>query len=220
MEVSTGGLDLKLVTEASYGTDNIKETIISYSDNFTKLEKALKESVTAPSLIPLGQEYDTGVIFWNGAPSTGSYIGWVNTLKGLQVNPWQPKTEVKIGDKVKSIPTNGNYYTCISEGRTVALQPVFYVGAGVEFSDASSAVLWKPNYNYEVNDIVVQTDGSKIFYYICETAGYTNSVEPSWTITPIGSTLIDGSVVWRKEKAVIWKQAGNTAEFRPFGKID
>lgn len=220
MEISKGGLDLKLVTEVSYDNDNIKETILEYSENFTKLEDAVKDSVTSPTLIPIGITYKIGHILWNAVPSMGGYIGWVNTSEGEQLNIWQSKKAYAVGEKIKGTLSNNNAYTCISDGVSVAIPPSFPIGEGTEFSDASGASVWKPNYNYELNDIVIQTDGSKIFYYICETAGYTNSNEPSWALTSIGSTLIDGSTVWRKEKAIIWKQTGKTSVFRPFGKIE
>ena len=219
MEQTTGGLNLSITTADTIEADDIKNTIVKYSENFVSLEKYLKSSASSPSLIPVAVSIERGKIVWNSTPSVGSHVGWVNIRDGQLVNPWEPKQDYSLGDKVKPPTDNGNVYECIIAGRSMVKTPTFLIGNGVEFYDANGGV-WMSNFNYQVNDVVFSTDGSKNFYYICETAGYSSLTEPTWNTTPSGSTLIDGSVVWRKEQTVRWRQSGGSAEFRPFGKIE
>ena len=219
MEKSKGGLTLDIVTNGTFDSDDIKDTIIGYGENFLAIEKYLRESTNTPESLAIGQDVPKGKIMWNENPVIGSYIGWVNTREGKHAPSWKPRTNYSVGQEIKATPDNGNIYRCVTAGRSMINTPTFNVGNGVEFHDANG-YKWLPNYNYNVNDVVFAVNGSKLFYYVCETAGITNVTEPSWSSVLSGSTVIDGSVVWRKEATVKWKQVGISSEFRPFGKIE
>lgn len=219
MEKSKGGLDLDIVTNATFDNDDIKETILNYSENFKTIEKQLKENTTTPDSIANGQVIEKGKLIWNSNPVIGGYVGWVNIREGKHSPTWKPRTAYTVGQEIKAKPDNGNIYSCVTAGRSMVNSPTFLVGNGVEFYDANGNK-WFPNYNYQVNDVVFAVNGSKLFYYICETAGITDKAEPIWSGVLSGNTVIDGSVVWRKEATVKWKQVGASAEFRPFGKVE
>ena len=218
MEV-TKELGLKITSNTTFESDDIKETIVGYGENFKKIEKHLTESTIEPDSIATGQFFEKGKILWNTAPTIGDYVGWVNIREGYHATLWQPREYYTIGERIRAVPDNGNVYECVSAGRSMAKTPNFLMGEKAEFNDVNGNV-WYPNYNYQVNDVVFATNGGKLFYYICETAGYTDSSEPSWTNVANGTTVIDGSVVWRKEATVKWKQVEKSCEFRPFGKIE
>ena len=219
MEKTTGGLELDIVTNTTFDTDDIQETIVSYGQNFAKLENQLKVETSRPDDIEFGQHVEIGKKLWNSNPNVGDYVGWVNIREGKHCPAWKPKEHYTVGQEIRATPDNGNVYKCVSAGRSMIKNPTFLLGNGVEFYDAVGNK-WFPSYNYEVNDVVFALNGSKLFYYICETAGITDTSEPDWTSVLQGTTVIDGSVVWRKEANVKWKQIGTSADFRPFGKIE
>lgn len=219
MEKSTGGLGLDIVTNATFEDDDIKDTILGYSQNFLTIEKQLLEATSSPDKLAFGQQVPLGKIIWNDTPVDNGYVGWINIRIGKHAPQWQPKKQYTVGEEIRALTDNGNVYRCVTEGRSMAIEPTYLIGNGVEFYDANGSK-WYPNYNYQVNDVVFAVNGSKLFYYICETAGITSSTEPSWSSVLKGSTVIDGSVVWRKEATVKWKQVAKSAKFRPFGKIE
>lgn len=216
---NTKELSLKITTNASFGNDDIKDTIVNYGENFKKIEKHLTESTARPDSMATGQFFESGKILWNQSPAIGDYVGWVNLRDGYHAPLWQPKKNYTTGEQVRAVPDNGNVYECVTAGRSMATNPTFLLGNNVEFYDANGAS-WRPNYNYQVNDVVFAINGSKLFYYICETAGITGVGEPSWASIAKGTTLIDGSVVWRKEATIKWKQVAVASNFRPFGKVE
>lgn len=219
MDTSTGGLNLKITSSTSFDTDDIKDTIVNYGKNFLDVEKYLRGSYSTPEDVADGNVYEKGRILWNRDPVIGSYVGWVNTRTGTHAPNWKPKQEYLVGSQIKAIPDNGNVYTCTVAGKSMPNNPTFLVGVGIEFYDAVGNS-WFPSYVYNVGDVVFASSGSKIFYYTCETAGITSGTEPSWSTIPVGGTRIDGSVVWRKENTIRWKQSGISAGFRPFGKVE
>lgn len=216
---TTSILQLKITTESSFASDDIKETITEYGNNFKKLESLTSEVTGDIENIDNGRFFQRGFKIWNSLPIIGDYVGWVNTREGVFAKSWKPLTNYSQGQLVTSISNNGKIYECVSAGRSSKDEPNFLTGNGVEFNDASGEQ-WVSEKNYNVDDIVFPTNGSKLFYYICETAGMSDSIEPDWDLISTGTTNLDGSVVWRKEKTIRWKQVGTSANFRPFGKID
>lgn len=216
---TTDKLDLKMTTTLTYDSDDIKETIVEYGSNFEKIENTLADSIEDISDLALGRYYNHGKKLWNEFPQLGEYIGWVNLREGFHALEWQPLKKYSLGNTIRANPDNGNIYECISDGRTMNRIPTFLMSNGVEFNDANGNS-WTPQRNYEVDDVAFPVDGGKLFYYICETAGLSSTTEPDWDSIATGVTLIDGSVVWRKEKTVRWKQIDTSCNFRPFGKIE
>lgn len=216
---NTSEMNLIITTEATFDSDDIKDTIVGYGENFKKIEKHLTEKTNSPELLAVGQYFSKGKMILNQNPNIGDYVGWVNTRNGLHAPSWTPKTNYTIGATIKANPDNGFVYQCVTAGRSMFNNPVFLQGDGVEFYDANGNN-WIESYNYQVNDVVFATNGSKLFYYICETAGISDVSEPSWSSINSGTTVIDGSVVWRKEANIKWKQIDNACDFRPFGKIE
>lgn len=213
-----GNLDLKVVTETTILTDGIKETLIEYGNNFKKLDYDGLESGKNEEDMVVGSEYALGKKVWNAMPTIGDYVGWVNIRKGVYAPEWKPLKTYTTDSLIRAVPDNGNVYKCITEGRSMNKKPTFLTNPNVEFYDANGNK-WMPQYNYEVDDVVFSTDGSVVFYYICETAGISSMEEPDWNLISSGTTLIDGSVTWRKEKTVKWKQVNTSSNFRPFGEI-
>ncbi|MEK4025523.1 hypothetical protein [Sporosarcina sp. FSL W7-1283] len=216
---STNKLHLKIVTENSFEEDDIEQTIIEYGKNFGKLEYESADSGSNIEDLKAGHEYMLGKKVWNSHPISGGHIGWVNLRKGIYAPEWKPLKNFMENDIIRAFPDNGNIYKCITAGKTMARTPSFLTNASVEFYDANGNK-WIPNYNYEVNDVVFSLDNSVVFYYICETAGFSATEEPDWNKVANGTTVIDGSVTWRKERTVKWKQVGTSSNFKPFGKIE
>ncbi|WP_107838613.1 hypothetical protein [Metasolibacillus meyeri] len=217
MEI-TNDLGLKIVTENTFEEDDIKETIISYGSNFKIIETALEKKANSIDNIDT-DTYKIGQVIWNSTPSINTYIGWVATRNGVHAAHWKTKREYMIGDLVRASPDNGYIYECVVDGKSSVTPPSFLSGLNQEFYDAQGAD-WRTTYNYQVGDVVFSTNGSRLFYYVCETAGISGVTEPSWSGVQNNTTLIDGSVVWRKAKTIRWKAVNYSCEFRPFGKID
>ena len=214
----TNDLKLKIVTENTFETDDIQETVIAYGNNFKIIEHALEKKANSIDKINSGT-YKIGQIVWNGSPSVNTYVGWVTTRDGVHAEHWKAKKEYITGDLVRALPDTGYIYECVVDGKSSVAPPSFLNGMNQEFYDASGAE-WRASYNYQVGDVVFSTNGSKLFYYICETAGISGLTEPLWSSVQNNTTLIDGSAVWRKAKTIKWKTVNNSCEFRPFGKID
>ena len=216
---TTDKLNLKITTPLTFDLDDIKTTITEYGNNFEKLEIATADSIGEITDLISGRLYKYGKRLWDDTPLLGGYIGWVNIREGVHALEWQQLKNYSIDNLIRAFPDNGNVYKCVSDGRSMKNTPTFLTSAGSEFYDANGN-LWMEEFNYEVDDVVFSTDGSKLFYFICETSGLSSTLEPNWNTTPVGTTLIDGSVVWRKEKTVKWKQVNASCNFRPFGKIE
>ncbi len=216
---TTKKLGLKVLSASSFPNEDGEETIVGYSDNFRKLEYILADDVADKEQLEIGHRYELSKKIWNSLPSVGSYVGWINVREGVYAPKWFPLKQYSIGDLVRAVPDNSKIYKCITDGRSMNRTPIFLTNNNVEFYDANGNP-WMPNYNYEVDDVVFATDGSFIFYYICETAGLSSALEPDWSSIGTGITTIDGSVVWRKEKTVKWKQVDTSCNFQPFGKIE
>ena len=58
----------------------------------------------------------------------------------------------------------------------------------------STAATWVKDTEYSLNDMIIPVTPNN-YYYICTTAGTSNSSEPTWT-TDIGDTISDNDVVW------------------------
>lgn len=218
METSKN-LSLNIVTTTSIKTDKIEDTLIGFGDNFKKIDKVLGNSMSSVAMLKVGTRYMLGERFWNSAPTIGMYIGWVNTREGIHATEWKPLKNYTLNETISAKPDNGNIYKCISEGRSMRNTPIFSTSANAEFYDAVGTN-WMDEYNYDVNDVVFPTDGNKNFYFICETSGFSSEIEPNWDSVTSGTTTIDGSVVWRKQKAIRWQQVDTSCDFKPFGKID
>lgn len=215
----TNNLELNISTEDTFEDDDIRETIINYGENFIKIENEFNEKVEELSDISTGSYYKSGKRIWKKQPVVNEYIGWVNLREGIYAPKRENSTLYSEEDLIMTESDNGNIYKCISNGRTSHKEPTFLVSNEVEFFDAEGSE-WINEKNYNVGDIAFPVDGTQLFYYTCETSGLSGLSEPSWNNTSVGSTLIDGSVVWRKEKNVKWKQVGTSCNFRPFGKIE
>ncbi len=216
---TTNILKLNITTESSFEDDDIKQTIIEYGSNFVKLEKYLKDATPSIEDLSDNKYYPIGHILWNKAPVTGSFIGWVVTREGIQAKKWMPNKNYSIGNLVKPPTDNGGLYECVVNGKSSTTPPTFITSLNQEFQEVTGKS-WRNEFNYEVGDLVFPTSSNKTYYYICETAGYSSPIEPEWSSFQNDTAFIDGSVVWRKAKNIIWKKVGTNCEFRPFGKIE
>ena len=216
---NTSKLNLKMSTDTSFDADDIKQTIVEYGKNFQTIETEIADTADNIEGFELGKRYKIAKKIYNTNPVLGEYVGWINLREGLYASKWKPSREYSIDELVRAVPENGKVYKCITNGRAMANTPTFLSNTGVEFYDANGNA-WMPNYNYDVDDVVFAVNGSVIYYFICETSGLSSISEPLWDNVPVGTTAIDGSVVWRKEKTVKWKQLDSSCNFRPFGKIE
>jgi len=216
---NTANLGLKITTPSSWSEDDVKETWLEYGKNFGIIDKIIADSTGNPEELKIGQLYSYGARLWDNSPTIGEHIGFVNVREGVYAPKWEPLKKYTVGDYVRPTTDNGNAYQCVVGGRSMNKTPTFLTNKNIEFYDAIGNQ-WMANYNYEVDDVVFSTDGTKVYYYICETSGLSDIVEPKWDTVNEGITHIDGSVVWRKEKAIKWKQVASASNFRPFGKIE
>lgn len=59
----------------------------------------------------------------------------------------------------------------------------------------TKATEWAQETEYEIGDTVYPMGGSSGYVYVCQRAGTSSSLIPSWPTTP-GTTYNDGSVIW------------------------
>lgn len=216
---TTNKLGLKITTPLTFDTDDIKDTITSYGNNFEVLEEEVTDSIGDITNLTSGRLYKYGKRMWDNTPLLGGFIGWVNVREGVYAPEWRKNTAYLVGDYMRATPDNGNVYQAVVNGKSMMKTPTFLTNPNVEFSDATGNQ-WMSTYNYDVDDVAFPTDGSTTHYLVCETAGLSDTSEPNWTTIPVGATATDGSVVWRREKTVKWKQVAASCNFRPFGKIE
>ncbi|KOS61416.1 hypothetical protein FJQ98_16810 [Lysinibacillus agricola] len=216
---TTDQLDLNITTESSFSDDDIKQTIVSYGDNFKKIEQYMKNSTNSIEDLSDNKLYKVGHILWNKTPVITSFVGWVVTREGIQAKNWLPNKNYSIGNLVKPPVDNGGLYECVVDGKSSTTPPTFLTVLDQEFYEVTGST-WRNEFNYEVGNLVFPTNGNKTHYYICETAGYSSPTEPEWASIKNDTAFVDGSVVWRKAKNIIWKRVGTNCEFRPFGKIE
>lgn len=201
-------------------TDDVITSVNMYATNFEKIDALIPKAVPNISLyLKSGKTYYRSQLIYNEIPTVGGYIGWVNLKTGIHADSWSKETAYKLNDIIRPTPNNGFYYVCVTEGVSAPLQPTFPLTVGDTVDDTYGLWSWIPSKPYAVGDIVKKTSGGSTFYYRCIVAGTSNAVEPSW-IDINGTNLVDGSVTWKVCKKAIWKQNGNTSEFRPFGKIE
>lgn len=216
---TTNQLELNITTAATFEDDDIKQTIIEYGNNFKALEQYVKNATDSIDELDDNRLYKVGHILWNKTPVSGSFAGWIVIREGIQAKQWLANKKYSIGNLVKPPIDNGGLYECVVEGQSSTTSPVFLNTLNQEFYDVAGAT-WRSEFNYEVGDLTFPTNGSKLYYYICETAGYSSTTEPIWSSIQNDTAFIDGTVVWRKAKNIIWKKVGTNCEFRPFGKIE
>lgn len=134
---TTDGLKLNITTESSFEDDDIKNTIVEYGNNFSKLEKYLKDSTQSIEDLGDNKYYPIGHIMWNKVPASGSYIGWVVTREGIQAKKWLPNKNYSIGNLVKPPVDNGGLYECVVDGKSSTTPPTFITSLQQEFPEVS-----------------------------------------------------------------------------------
>jgi len=199
--------------------DLIIETLQHISENMDKIDELLdaKATVLNTFLIPK-KIYPLGFKVWNINPIVGGNAGWINVRDGMFAPTWQKQTTYNIGDLIISEDKNGHIYSCVETGVSAPLSPTMNTATDSLTYDLQGASAWIPNHVYDVNDIVISTDGNKLYYYRCTKDGLTDFNEPKWALAS-GMIVQDGTVTWQSYKTVQWKEVGTSCEFREFGQI-
>lgn len=65
----------------------------------------------------------------------------------------------------------------------------------VTLTPTDSLADWKASTAYSLGALVEPTTPNT-YKYVCTTAGTSDSSEPTWPTTPLGSTVTDGTAVW------------------------
>src|SRR5690606_13470833 len=131
---------------------------------------------------------------------------------------WQKNTTYNIGSLVMTQANNGHIYECIENGVSGVSQPNLPLTPNASVFDLANSKGWIANKVYEVDDIVVPTNGHQLYYYKCVTGGTSGVREPIWsTITGVQNN--DGSARWQVYKTVKWREVGVSCDFKNFGKI-
>lgn len=151
-----------------------------------------------------------GIEYLSGVHNDG---GGVNFLRSVN---WLPdfvygnvtgEFEAIPSTQCGSIPVDTFWDAGISILRAGAT-PNDYIG-DVCIRSGWSAAAWDGATGYALDDTVVpSTDNG--YFYICTTAGTTDSAEPTWP-TGVGDTVSDGTVVWTRRET--------SAAFEPYGHI-
>lgn len=200
-------------------TDEIIDTINDIHNNMEMIDNLIDESsVNLQSFLVSGQNYSRGKRLWNLLPVTNGNIGWVNIRNGVFAPTWQERTSYKLGDLVMTQSNNGHIYECIENGTSGVSQPSFPITPNSSVFDFRNANAWIGNYVYNVDDIVLATNGNQLYYYKCTTGGTSSTAEPTWSLTS-GTQINDGSAIWQTYKSVKWKEVGTSCDFKEFGKI-
>lgn len=208
-------LGLKIIDV--FEEDDIKETITSYSDNFSRLDALYQESYLNIESLPVGSEHKKNQIYYNSDPAVDKYVGWINLQTGLYAPKWEKRKEYKVGDLIRTTNGNGHVYQCVVEGTSAFNEPLFPETPNTEIDDLHTANTWLAEHVYSVGDIVISSANTSI-YYECITAGKSGLTEPTWG-SQTGVSIVDETVVWLVNKTVKWKESGKSCFFRPFGLI-
>lgn len=210
----------RLKLKKPHVSDDIQDTIQWLYQNFDIIDVNFDETIPdIKTFLTSGQLYESGKRFWSANPSLEKFAGWVNIRTGIHALPWRSQVTYNAGDIITMGENDGHYYQCIVGGTSAVNEPLFSPTAEAITLDLNGASPWVANYNYQLNDIVVATNGDKSFYYKCIKSGASRSVEPTWTSIS-GTTINDGSVTWYAYKTVQWKERGVSCEFVPFGRIN
>lgn len=200
-------------------TDDILDTIARLYQNFEVLDNVYEQkTLDLQSFLVEGKVYNAGDKLWNALPKTGSPVGWVNIRTGKHAPKWLSNTRFTVGDFVIDPSNNGHVYKCVSDGLSAISQPTFLTSTSSTFYDVGASTVWSSSNAYQLNDIVIASNGDKSYYFKCITAGTSSTVEPSWVFTD-GTTIVDGTVVWLVCKSAQWKEDGNSSYFLPFGEV-
>lgn len=200
--------------------DDIHDTIIvKLSNDMQTIDDNFDETV--PNLIShlnIGEIYEIGKKYWNRNATIDGFAGWINTRKGVHAPAWLSQTTYQTGEIVKSNQDNGHYYQCIVSGTTVNKEPLFDTVTNSVAHDISGSIAWKPNYHFQVGDIVVQSNGDISYYFRCIKDGFSGATEPAW-IKNVGTTITDGTAQYYVYRTVQWREMGPTCDFIQFGAI-
>lgn len=196
-------------------TDEVHQTILDLAFTVQKLDDTAEEYA---STIPTSGDHFIRERIWNDKPTTGSYAGWICTRSGKAAPKWTGLTSFTLGRLIVPTTDNGHVYECIQAGYSAVDEPTFPVTTGAEVQDTKAATTWIANKTYQQNDVVFPTIDNGRFY-VCTVAGDSGIFEPVWAASN-GITTNDGSVVWSSYRIAKWKEAGVSAMYRPFGKID
>lgn len=201
-------------------SDDVLNTINWLADNFQTLDDNFDETISnIDSFLTIGETYEVGKKYWNRSAYLGGFIGWVNTRTGVYAPTWKSQTTYVAGDKVTAFYDNGHYFECVVGGTSAVNHPAFSTAVAGEITyDLNGHTKWTASYVYDLNDIVIKTNGDMTYYYKCIIAGTSGTTEPAWNDIE-GATLIDGSVHWYVYKTIQWKERGTSCFFTPFGNI-
>ncbi len=196
-------------------TDNGRQTIQDLANNFQKIDDAASIYM---SDLPTSGVWEKDKIIYLNNRSIGDFIGAVNLRKGMAAKGWGSINQYHVGDEVSPSTNNGHYYKCIQSGHSSPFEPDWSVASESITEDTRNKSIWQPSKLYNVYDIVVPTIDNDRFY-VCITAGTSGTDEPEWP-SLIGASVSDNQAIWMSYKVVKWQEAGISANFRPFGKIE
>jgi len=198
--------------------DDIQDTIEKIGESMQTIDDNFDETIeNIESFLTKGKSYQRGKRYWRKDVSIGSNIGWVNTRTGVYAPKWASGKTYQAGDIVVPNSDVGYYFECVMSGTSGTVEPTFDVGGSITF-DLQGVQQWKPNFQYKVGDLVVQTDGYKLHYYRCTTAGTSGNNEPQWVHVE-GAVVQSGTTAFRTYSTVQWKVKGVSCYFVPFGIV-
>lgn len=154
---------------------------------------------------------------WNSKCDIGTNLGWVNIREGMAAPVWSSLKSYNVNDLIVPTTNNGHYYICIQSGYSGVTEPIFPVTEGQTVEDIFGALTWQASVKRSIGDIVIPTFPNNRFY-VCTVAGTSGSQEPEWSLVD-GGTTTDGDVIWTGYRICVWKEAGISAHFRPFGEV-
>lgn len=215
---STDKMGLKIIENSVYD-EFAEEMLNSYSDNFSKIEEWVEGKIDNIENLVSGQLYKKSDRMLNINPDIGNYVGWINIREGIFAKKWTANTDYSVGDLVRPNSDNGHVYRCVSNGKSQSIEPLFNTTSSSQTVDLRNANTWNPDQSYQVEDIVIPTNGADTYYYKCIVSGTSGETEPTWNSNQ-GTTIVDGSVTWLVEKTAKWEEFGTACLFRPYGKIE
>lgn len=166
--------------------------------------------------LPDTGKYELGYVLNNSAPIPGEYQGWVCTAAGYACN--QERSSKSYFNQRDRIFVGTHVYEAIFPGNTVSAPIEFKGFSGEIVMDINQNLgVWEANKAYQ-KDEIIKIDGLDGIYFKCTVAGISSHTEPVWNRT-VAQTTKDNSVVWTTVRLLTWKEIGNKAEFRPYGKI-
>ena len=120
---------------------------------------------------------------------------------------WTSSTIVEVGDRRVKV-AHGSWFTCTTAGTTGATEPTWVTTTVGVSTTNDNGVVWRydgvyagPNHwiastSYALNQEIIPLTETGEYFKATKVTGAAGATEPTWNVTGIGDTTVDGGVTW------------------------